>query len=504
MSDTESLNNRITKLEKLVDKMQTTITHQGDIIAHLSATTQQIDNIILPSMSLKFFNLQKIDALLARKIESQTEYCIPYYLHDLLLKEQASKLNHLVSSIEDCQMANEKLLNADGKANLGKFKDLINDQTQAQEALRIANFSDFNNKYRLIEKVIKGIQNKCRILNYVQWIKYDSSMYDSQPWKGQLMEYASSTIAELFNFVDKNPQETADTKEKEKTIAMNYHNQKMLLIDPTIKAISTKFDDATNRFLLESTKLAIQSKKQEMNTKISKLIEKQKDLLFLNMNMNIARIPFMKQITDCSNESDEFIQSLESVIHWRSDDKVCILDPASKNVTDISIPGVNDMASSISIGKSIYFIGGNLCATTMLLSGSRLIACGDMSMKKYAHSLCQFANMIYSIGGIENQMKSLNDAEVFNTVDRVWYTMPNMHCGRISPAVFATPDNYLYAVGGCFGKNSKSMVERFNLSSSKWENVEVKGGQDCHSMMSMEGFALSSKEAIICGGNGIT
>jgi len=85
----------------------------------------------------------------------------------------------------------------------------------------------------------------------------------------------------------------------------------------------------------------------------------------------------------------------------------------------------------------------------------------DMIVAKYYHSLCKYANTIFSIGGYGGS-KCINECEKYDTKSDIWSPLPNLIEARYICVALNFKNEWIYALCGNNG-SAMNKVERLRI-----------------------------------------
>ena len=189
------------------------------------------------------------------------------------------------------------------------------------------------------------------------------------------------------------------------------------------------------------------------------------------------------------------------LIHFRKYNLLTMLDPKSKTKKTITLnKSINDCADSISIGNRIFFIGGFNSGEMYEIDFKKntLIEKQSMLIPKYAHTLCNVAQYIYSIGGCYHL--ALNDSEKYSICQNNWRALPTLQTARCACAAFTFNDAHIYCSCGNndSGTHLNSMEKLGLKEGCKWEYISVSNIFSPRG--NVHGIQIGDNEVIVYGG----
>jgi hypothetical protein len=156
----------------------------------------------------------------------------------------------------------------------------------------------------------------------------------------------------------------------------------------------------------------------------------------------------------------------------------------------------------------VYFSGGQNAINKEVsitfhcfnLSTEKVLRLPDMNTPRYGHSMLQYGEYIFAVGGVNN-----TSTERFELENVKWTKMSNMIDEREN-AVLVVNNNFLYAFFGQKGGMYLDSVEKMNIKNvkSKWEIVAYKNPEKLDlKMIGCGVYAAGDKEIYMFGGKTI-
>jgi len=163
------------------------------------------------------------------------------------------------------------------------------------------------------------------------------------------------------------------------------------------------------------------------------------------------------------------------IIHYWRQNIVTLIDPITKIKKSITLnKSINNNSDSILVGNGIFINGGYPASSEthqVDFKNNTLIEKKSIRTPKYAHSLCNANDYIYSIGGY-NDSTSMSDCEQYSITQNVWKDLPNLQTSRYACASFVL--THIYCLCGFNAKiKCLNSMEKLRVKDGKWEYVKV-------------------------------
>ncbi|XP_077296110.1 kelch-like protein 28 [Arctopsyche grandis] len=189
-------------------------------------------------------------------------------------------------------------------------------------------------------------------------------------------------------------------------------------------------------------------------------------------------------------------------IGCESTNKVFCLDLATKKRTELKeMKQARELFKATVVNGQVFVFGGRYDVDAHILKSTERYdpasnswtTLAPMLNKRYNHEIAATANEIYIIGGRQDSENCLNTMDVYNINQNKWTVAPPMREKRTSFAAVTLGD-HIYAIGGNNGKSHLNSVERFDIISRTWREVEK------YPQTSNEPKAIAINDKIICIG----